>query len=85
MDQTRFDAIARAIARPATRRRALGLALAGLVGGALRPSDGAAGPSCRPTGKHCLAQREWCAGSIYVAGWCQPVEPGGATACPSGT
>jgi hypothetical protein len=84
MDQSRFDAITRGFAAPATRRRMLTLALAGIVGSAVAPARVHAGV-CRPAGKHCRRGGGCCPGAGCVAGWCRPQEACGPASCGAGT
>ena len=61
MDPSRFDALARLVARPASRRRTI----AALALGALPlafPNPTAAGPGCKNVGKQCDKDKDCCSG-----------------------
>lgn len=84
MDQIRFDALARSLAAPTTRRRAVGLALAGFLGIATSAREDAA-LVCRAAGKRCHPRQTCCLGTACVDGWCRPQEACGAAVCAAGS
>jgi hypothetical protein len=79
MKGQRFDALTRAMATGASRRRLLKIVLAGVAGGPLARRDGhvaAAQPKCREAGHPCEGNQVCCEGLV-----CGPSGPGAANRC----
>jgi hypothetical protein len=86
MDSSRFDALARSLTLPGSRRRALALALSGALGvaGLVRSDDAAAGGKCKPKCKECTkCKKGTCKDGKCKKGKCKPAANG--TPCSVGT
>jgi hypothetical protein len=82
MDDSRFDALARALARPRTRRSVLAGVTALAAGVLVRRADGGAAPECRSEGHPCEGNQTCCDGLV-----CAVSGPGNVarcTPCPDG-